>query len=83
MSELKFEIVKHIGVIGEGKEGWKKEINVVSWNERKPKLDIREWDENHEKMKKGITFNEKEMENLKSILSDLDTKCLEVNNKNV
>lgn len=79
MSDLNFQIVKHIGVIGEGKEGWKKEVNVVSWNERKPKLDIREWDENHEKMKKGITLNEVEMENLKSILSDLDTKCLEVN----
>lgn len=50
MAELKYEIKKHIGVIGEGTKGWKKEVNLVSWNERKPKLDIRDWDENHEKM---------------------------------
>lgn len=78
MSDLKFQIVKSLGVIGEGKEGWKKEVNLVSWNDRKPKLDIREWDESHAKMKKGITFNASEMKELKSILSDLSDDCLEV-----
>jgi hypothetical protein len=77
MSDLKFEIVKSLGVISEGKEGWKKEINLVSWNERKPKLDIREWDENHEKMKKGITFNVDEMKELKTILAELNTENIE------
>jgi hypothetical protein len=57
MADLKFEIKKFIGVIGEGTKGWKKEVNLVSWNERKPKLDIRDWDENHEKMGKGVTLN--------------------------
>lgn len=78
MSDLKFQIVKSIGILGESKEGWKKEVNVVSWNERKPKLDIREWDENHEKMKRGITLNAYEMKELRGLLVDLDTDCLEV-----
>lgn len=77
MSDLKFQIVRNLGVISEGKEGWKKEVNIVSWNERKPKLDIREWDESHEKMKKGITFNVNEMKELKSILSNLNTDHIE------
>ena len=49
MAGLKYEITKFLGVIGEGTKGWKKEVNLVSWNDRKPKLDIRDWDENHEK----------------------------------
>ncbi|MCX7709091.1 MAG: PC4/YdbC family ssDNA-binding protein [Clostridia bacterium] len=77
MSDLKFSIVRNFGVIGEGKEGWRKEVNLVSWNDRKPKLDIREWDENHVKMKKGITLNAYEMNELKSILKELDAQSME------
>lgn len=72
MSELNFEIVRTIGVIGEGSKGWKKEVNIISWNERKPKLDIRDWDENHDKMGRGVTLHSSEAENLKGILLDLD-----------
>jgi len=77
MSDFKFEIVKKIGVIGESNNGWKKEVNIVSWNERKPKLDIRDWDENHEKMGRGITLNREEAENLKELLSGMDMADLE------
>jgi hypothetical protein len=77
MADLKFQIVKSLGVIGEGKEGWRKEVNLVSWNDRKPKLDIREWDESHMKMKKGLTFNVDEMKELKSILSNLTEEIME------
>jgi len=72
MAELKFEICKNLGVIGIGSKGWKKEVNIVKWNERKPKLDIRDWDENHEKMGKGITLNREEAIELKSILESID-----------
>ena len=77
MSDLKFEIVKSFGIIREEKEGWKKEVNLVSWNERKPKLDIRSWDENHLKMKKGITLNIDELNVLKNIIGDLDLQSIE------
>ena len=54
-TELKFEIKKEVGIIGEGTKGWKKEVNFVSWNDRKAKLDIRDWNETHDKMGKGVT----------------------------
>jgi hypothetical protein len=60
MEEIKFDIVKHFGVISEGKGGWKKELNLVSWSGRAPKLDIRDWAPGHEKMGKGITLTESE-----------------------
>ena len=48
MAEVKFEIVKSLGVLSEGARGWQKEVNLVSWNERNPKFDIREWDPDHD-----------------------------------
>lgn len=72
MSELKYEIKRKLGVLGETANGWKKELNIVSWNDRNPKLDIREWDENHEKMSKGLTFTEEETAELKRLLESMD-----------
>jgi hypothetical protein len=77
MADLKYEIKKHLGVIGEGTKGWKKEVNFVSWNDRKPKLDIRDWDENHEKMGKGITLNAGEVQELKKLLASIEIEELE------
>ena len=45
--EFKFEITKELGVISENSKGWRKEFNMVSWNEREPKYDIREWSPDH------------------------------------
>ena len=64
MAEIKFEIVKHLGIIGEGSKGWKKELNLISWNDRAPKYDIREWSPDHDKMGKGVTLTEEELETL-------------------
>lgn len=60
---FEFKIVKPICVISE-RDGWTKEMNVVSWNHREPKLDIRSWNSDHTKMDKGITFTDKEAETL-------------------
>ena len=70
MPDIKYEVVKHIGVLSESANGWKKELNLVSWNDRPAKYDIRDWDENHEKMAKGITFSEPEMENLVDLMKN-------------
>ena len=70
MAEIKYEVVKHIGVLSEGNNGWKKEVNLVSWNDRPAKYDIRDWDENHEKMGKGITLSENEMQNIIDLLNN-------------
>ncbi|HHW01037.1 MAG TPA: hypothetical protein GXX36_15995 [Clostridiaceae bacterium] len=77
MSDFKFEIVKKIGVLSESSNGWKKELNIISWNERKPKLDIRDWDENHERMGKGITLTREEAENLKELLKEMNMADIE------
>lgn len=68
MADIKFEIVKHIAVLSESSKGWRKELNLISWNEREPKYDIRDWSPNYEKMGKGITLTEGELENLKKSL---------------
>ena len=70
MPEIKFEITKHIGVLGDAGAGYKKELNMVSWNDRAPKYDIRDWDENHERMRKGITLSEDEMKALVALMNN-------------
>ena len=67
-SEVKFEIVEHIGVLSESSKGWKKELNRVSWNGSAPKYDLRDWAPGHEKMGKGVTLTEEEKEKLKELL---------------
>lgn len=69
MSDINFEIIEHLGVITEYKSGWKKEINRVSWNGGNPKYDIRDWNPDHTKMSRGVTFTDVELENLKAILT--------------
>lgn len=68
---FEFEITKHIKTLSTNPKGWSKEFNMVSWNKREPKYDIREWDENHEKMGKGVTFTEEEIQNLIEGLNEL------------
>jgi len=70
-TEISFEIVEHIGVLSNGTKGWTKELNLVSWNGREPKYDLREWSPEHDKMGKGVTLNKEELEALKGILEKL------------
>ena len=69
MNDFKYEIVKQVGVISESKSGWKRELNLISWNGAAPKYDIRDWAPEHEKMGKGITLSASEIETLYDILS--------------
>ncbi len=71
MAELKFEITEHLGVLSENAKGWRKELNMVSWNDHEPKYDIREWAPDHEKMGKGVTLSKEEMAALKDALKNL------------
>ena len=66
--EIKFEIVKEIGILSESTKGWTKELNLVSWNNGAPKYDLRDWDPDHEKMGKGVTLTEDEVRKLKALL---------------
>ena len=71
MPEFTYEIVEEIGVLSENSKGWRKEINKISWNGATPKYDIRDWAPNHEKMGKGVTLSDEEIEKLKDVLKSL------------
>ena len=72
MSNFQYEIVEQIGTISESSKGWTKELNLISWNNRDPKYDLRDWAPEHEKMGKGITFTKEELIKLRNILNDMD-----------
>ena len=72
MSEIKYEITKEIGVLSEGSKGWTKELNLISWNDREPKYDIREWAPDHTMMGKGVTLSKEEARLLKDMLDGID-----------
>jgi Uncharacterized protein conserved in bacteria len=78
MADFKFDIKKSLGTISESTKGWKREVNVMTWNNKKAKVDIREWDEKHEKMGKGITLGKDELKQLKDILNQIDIDELDI-----
>ena len=60
-NDITFEIMEHIGtidVIDGREEKWTKEVNVVAWNGGKPKIDVRDWNEKHDRMSRVITLTE-------------------------
>lgn len=60
--EFKYEIQESMQVLSQNARGWTKEVNLVSWNERAPKIDIREWNHDEGKVGKGVTLTEEEAE---------------------
>ena len=67
--DFRYDIVEEIGVLSENAKGWRKELNLISWNGATPKYDIREWAPEHEKMGKGVTLTKEELEALKKLIS--------------
>lgn len=72
MADIKFEIKETIGVLSESAKGWTKELNLISWNDKEAKYDIREWAPEHDKMSKGITLSVKELKSLKELLDKME-----------
>lgn len=72
MAEFKYEIVKKFGVISTSAKGWEKQLNLVSWNDRPPKYDLREWAPDGETMGKGITLSKEELLALRDLLGKLE-----------
>ncbi len=68
----KYVIYRHIGKLSKSNNGWGKELNLISWNDREPVYDIRIWNENHTKYGKGITITSKQMTILKELLKEID-----------
>jgi len=72
MAEIKYEIVKKIGVLSKSVSGWAKELNLISWNDRDAKYDIRDWSADGEKMGKGVTLSKEELLALKELLNTIE-----------
>lgn len=72
MADIKFEIKEEVGIVSESAKGWTKELNLISWNGKEAKYDLRDWGPEHEKMGKGITLSVDELKKLKDILNNLD-----------
>lgn len=73
MSEIKYEIIKTVGVLSKSTSGWMKEVNLISWNDREPKYDIRDWSADHSKMGKGVTLSKEELSALKELLNKFES----------
>ena len=75
MKEIQYKIVKEIAVLSTGDSGYTKEINLISWNGKEPKYDIRSFSPNREKCGKGITLNADEASGLlKALQKELNSE---------
>ena len=72
MADIKYEIKETIGELSESGKTWRKELNLISWNDKEAKYDIRDWSPEHEKMGKGTTMTKDEVKKLKEILSSIE-----------
>jgi hypothetical protein len=72
MSEIKYEIIKKVGVLSKSASGWAKEVNLISWNDRDAKYDIRDWSADGGKMGKGVTLSKEELLALKELLNNIE-----------
>ena len=68
--KVKYQIYKHIGNISEPNNGWIKELNFISWNDREPVYDIRTWTPDHSDYGKGVTITQGEMKKLQDLIKD-------------
>ncbi len=72
MAEFKYEVTERIAILSTGSNGWELQLNMVSWNDREPKYDIRNWSPDGSKMGKGVSLSHDEIAILKGILNDLE-----------
>jgi len=72
MTDVKYEIKETVGTLSESSKGWSKELNLISWNGREPKYDLRDWAPDYAKMGKGVTLSVEELKKLRDLLNGLE-----------
>ncbi|HKJ37374.1 MAG TPA: PC4/YdbC family ssDNA-binding protein [Anaerolineales bacterium] len=72
MAEIKYEILEKVGVLSTSASGWSKELNLISWNDREAKYDLRDWSADGSKMGKGVTLKKEELSALKDLLNAME-----------
>ena len=69
---ITYHVERHIGIISENpNSGWTTELNLISWNGKPAKLDLRSWSPDHTKMGKGLTLTRSEALVLRELLNTL------------
>ena len=68
MDNFKYKITERIAILSESGK-WTKELNMVSWNKRPAKYDLRVWNHEEGRVGKGITLSLAEARNLKEVLN--------------
>ena len=77
MAEFKYDLHSEVAVLSETESGFSTEVNIISFNEGKKKIDIRKWDKKNDKMLKGISLSKEETLRLLEALKDLDYSLLD------
>mgnify|MGYP000855162070 CR=1 FL=1 len=72
MAEIKYEILEKVGALSTSASGWSKELNLISWNDRPAKFDLRDWSADGSKMGKGVTISKEELSALRDILNKME-----------
>ena len=72
MAGIKYETIEIVGVLSEGSKGWKKELNLIVWNDKDNRYEIREWNPTHEKIGRGIPFTKYKLMNLNKMLNEMN-----------
>ncbi|MFJ8244804.1 YdbC family protein [Peribacillus asahii] len=72
MADIKFEIQETVGTVSQSPKGWTEELNLISWNGKAPKYDLRDWAPEHEKMGKGVTLSVEELKALRDLLNKME-----------
>ena len=72
MADITYEIVMQMGVLSQSGSGWIKELNLISWNNRPPKYDIRDWSPDHSQLGRGVTLSREELLVLRDLLNQWD-----------
>ena len=67
---MTLEVIKKIALISGSETGFRKELNIVSWNGREPKYDLRSWSPEGIPLR-GVTLTEDEAKELKKVLKDV------------
>lgn len=65
-TEITYEILEEIAILPKDREGkktkWGLEVNLVTWNNKEPGVDIRWWSENRERVGKGVNISKRDAE---------------------
>lgn len=74
---FRYVIKMCLGDLSRSKNGWSKQANIIKWNNGIFKLDIRDWNNAKQQMRRGITLSRSEAERLIVLLKSIDMRLID------